>query len=179
MGIRRTRGFPPAAQGRGWGWQRAQPASVLQVSVVVGVASRETRQGHEVPGALASAESVRRIPRFPCGTERTMRRIDTQASTIHGHGVFAKETIRRGQFIGRYLARRTETDGPYTLWVEHEEGVRGYDGFGRLRFLNHASQPNAEFDDRDLYATRTIRSGEEITIDYGEAWVGISALPGS
>ena len=106
-----------------------------------------------------------------------MKRISTRESTIHGHGVFAEETIRKGEFIGQYLSRRTETDGPYTLWVKGDDGVyRGYDGYGRLRFLNHAPQPNAEFDDRDLYATRTIRPGEEITIDYGEDWAGITIL---
>ena len=45
---------------------------------------------------------------------------------------------------------------------------------GSLRFVNHTSKPNAEFFGRDLYATKTIRAGDEITIHYGEEWVGVS-----
>jgi hypothetical protein len=40
-------------------------------------------------------------------------------------------------------------------------------GRNRLRFLNHAKDPNAEFDGFDLYALRAIAVGEELTIDYG------------
>ena len=39
-----------------------------------------------------------------------------------------------------------------------------------LRFLNHASKPNAEFDGDRLYARRVIRKDEEITFHYGEEW---------
>ena len=98
---------------------------------------------------------------------------ENRTSTIHGQGVFATETIPDGEFIGRYLGRRTQVDGPYTLWVEYEDGPRGYDGYGRLRFLNHRPEPNAEFDDRDLVATRTLLPGEELTIDYGEEWADV------
>ena len=99
---------------------------------------------------------------------------DTRASTIHGQGVFATSTIRRGEFIGQYLARRTDVDNPYTLWIEWDNGPRGYEGYGSLRFVNHTSKPNAEFLTRDLYATKTIRAGDEITVHYGEEWVGVS-----
>jgi SET domain-containing protein len=95
----------------------------------------------------------------------------TGTSTIHGRGVFATRTIRRGAFIGQYLARRTDLDSPYTLWIEWEDGPRGYEGYGALRFVNHTATPNAEFLDRDLYATRTIRRGDEITVHYGDEWV--------
>ena len=37
-----------------------------------------------------------------------------------------------------------------------------------LRYLNHCSKPNAEFDGPDLYAISDIKPGEEITFDYGE-----------
>ncbi len=99
-----------------------------------------------------------------------MKRIENRPSPIHGHGVFARETIRRGEFIGQYLARRTDVDGTYTLWVEFDDGLRGYEGYGRLRMLNHTPTPNAEFDERNLFATRTIAPGDEITIHYGEDW---------
>ena len=80
--------------------------------------------------------------------------------------------IRKGERIGRYVGRRTDRDGPHVLWIEYHDGWRGYDGFGRLRFLNHDDSPNSEFDGHDLYALRTIRRGEEITCHYGEEWSG-------
>ena len=62
--------------------------------------------------------------------------------------------------------------GDWILWLDAgedaEEQWTGYDGNNELRFLNHAQQPNGEMDELDLYANRDIRSGEEITIDYGE-----------
>ncbi|MFT5284130.1 MAG: SET domain-containing protein [Planctomycetota bacterium] len=99
---------------------------------------------------------------------------EAKASTIHGMGVFAKTSFKRGEFIGQYLSRRTQANGTYTLWVETDEGERGYEGFGRLRYVNHTTKPNAEFRERDLHATRSIRVGEEITVHYGEDWKDIS-----
>lgn len=95
---------------------------------------------------------------------------EDRESPIHGRGVFATRNITEGEFIGHYLGRRTDTDGMHTLWIEFDDGLRGYEGIGRLKYVNHAATPNAEFDDRDLYATRTIRGGEEITVHYGEEW---------
>ncbi|MAB81249.1 MAG: SET domain-containing protein-lysine N-methyltransferase [Planctomycetes bacterium] len=102
-----------------------------------------------------------------------MRQIATGESPVHGTGVFAKETLKTGDYIGRYHGYRTEEDSMYTLWVEHSRGERGYFGTGRLRHLNHSKRPNAEFESRDLYATRRIESGDEILIDYGEEWADV------
>ena len=99
-----------------------------------------------------------------------MKHFEIRSSPIHGNGVFATRTIQPGQFVGRYLGRRTTEDGPYTLWVDFEGELRGYDGYSRMRFLNHCGTPNAEFEERDLYALRQIEPGEEITIHYGEDW---------
>lgn len=99
-------------------------------------------------------------------------KIEVRPSRIHGLGVFAKRQIRRRERIGSYLSRRTRRDGMYVLWVEDEElgKVEGYDGYGRLRYLNHSAMPNSAFDGLELYALRPIRPGEEITIHYGEEW---------
>jgi SET domain-containing protein len=99
-----------------------------------------------------------------------MRSISIRNSPIHGKGVFAKEPLMRGEYIGRYHGPRTDEDSMYTLWVEHGEAERGYRGTGRLRHLNHSRKPNAEFDNRDLYAIRKIRPEEEIVIHYGDEW---------
>jgi len=96
--------------------------------------------------------------------------IEVKNSEIHGRGVFARKPIRRGERIGHYLSRRTNRDGTYVLWVEDGDTWKLYDGYGKLRFLNHRSRPNSELRDRDLYALRTIKPGEEVTIHYGEEW---------
>ena len=88
-------------------------------------------------------------------------------SPIHGRGVFARQRIRKGHHIGTYEGPRAKRDGKYVLWV-HEEGVEaeGRRGMNRLRYLNHADSPNAEFDGFDLYALKSIAPGDEITFDY-------------
>ena len=59
-------------------------------------------------------------------------------------------------------------NGPYVLWVTHEDGrIEPRSGRNLLRYLNHAVPPNTWFDGFDLYAARDIRPGEELTIDYG------------
>ncbi len=99
-----------------------------------------------------------------------MPKIEVRESVIHGKGVFARQTIERGEFIGRYQGRRTDKLTDHTLWVHYDDHQRGYEGTGRLRYLNHRTPPNSEFDARDLFALRRIRPGEEITFDYGEGW---------
>ena len=102
-------------------------------------------------------------------------KVEVRSSPIHGMGVFATHTIRRGERIGRYVGYRTQRDGRYVLWVPgSKDEWKGYRGYGRLRFLNHRSDPNSDFRGTDLYAIRTIRPGEEITFHYGEEWEGVA-----
>ena len=101
-------------------------------------------------------------------------KIEVKCSGIHGQGVFAKHPIDEDERIGRYVSRRTQRDGTYVLWLEVKEQWRGYNGYGRLRFLNHRQDANAEFEGLDLYALRPIEPGEEITIDYGEEWADVA-----
>ena len=72
------------------------------------------------------------------------------------------------------MSRRTSRDGRYVLWIEDDGEWKGYDGYGRLRYLNHRKPAKAEFQGLDLYAIATIRTGEEITIDYGEDWADVA-----
>lgn len=95
-------------------------------------------------------------------------------STVHGRGLFARDDIPAGTWIGHYDGPQTLENGMHVLWVEsgqHDDGQEewlGYDGNNELRFLNHSTQPNGEMDGLDLYAISEIGMGEEITIDYGE-----------
>lgn len=91
-------------------------------------------------------------------------------SGIHGRGVFAARSIASGAYIGTFAGPRARRDSMYVLWVyvsDGEDAAVGRIGRNMLRFLNHAPCCNAAFEDFDLYATRPIRRGDEITIDYG------------
>lgn len=90
-------------------------------------------------------------------------------SPIHGRGVFARVDIPAFTFIGRYEGTPTDEDGMHVLWLYDDtlETWVGIDGDNEMRFLNHSDDPNAEWFDVNLYATRWIAKGEEITFDYG------------
>jgi len=100
-----------------------------------------------------------------------MSRVEVRASPVHGRGLFARQRLRRGQFIGTFTGRETTENGTHVLWVEGEDGRElGLEGDNDLRFLNHSKRPNADFDGPDLYALCNIQPGAELFIDYGEAW---------
>ena len=90
-------------------------------------------------------------------------------SEIHGKGLFARIEIKKGTYIGEYLGIETVENGMHVLWTEDEDGNwLGRDGENALRYLNHNTQPCAEFDEYDLFAVTNIDPHQEITIDYGE-----------
>ena len=106
-------------------------------------------------------------------------------SLIHGRGVFATRTIRKGTRIIEYRGDRTtwevalerpasDPDNPHhTFFFETSDGtvidasVRG----NAARWINHSCDPNcATFEDDDgrvfIEAVRKIRPGEELSYDY-------------
>ncbi|KAA3632226.1 MAG: SET domain-containing protein [Proteobacteria bacterium] len=90
-------------------------------------------------------------------------------SSIHGRGLFAREPLSRGAYLGTYDGPRVRSNGMHVLWVEDNPGKWiGRDGKNMLRYLNHSARPNVEFDGFDLYALRKIAIGEELVFDYGE-----------
>jgi len=92
-------------------------------------------------------------------------------SRIHGFGVFARQPIKRGTYLGRYHGNSTTRNGTYVLWVIQDDGTHvGINGRNGLRFLNHSSCPNAEFVGNELFSIRAIQPDDEITIDYGDDW---------
>jgi len=117
-------------------------------------------------------------------TARRKRPWRVLVSPIHGRGVFAARTIRKGETIIEYRGRRTtwdeasEADGddgdPYHTFLFSlddgrviDAGVRG----NAARFINHSCAPNCEtFEDDDgrvyIAARRPIRAGEELSYDY-------------
>ncbi len=106
-------------------------------------------------------------------------------SSIHGRGVFATRSIRKGTTIIEYrgdrttwatASRRPDSDpaNPHHTFIFElndgnviDAGLRG----NAARWINHSCDPNCETyeDDRGrvfIEARRKIRAGEELTYDY-------------
>lgn len=97
-------------------------------------------------------------------------RIYVAESEIHGRGLFAATRIRPETYIGTYEGPTAKRNGKYVLWMQDGKREVGRRGLNILRYVNHARRPNAEFRDFDLFALRSIRPDEEITVHYGEDW---------
>jgi uncharacterized protein len=127
-------------------------------------------------GERASAATKRGRPR---------RAYAVRHSPIHGRGVFATRTIRKGADIIEYRGRRismeeaddlpdSDPDNPFHTFLFElndgrviDAGVRG----NAARWINHSCQPNCvpyEDDEGRVFieAKRTIRAGEELSYDY-------------
>ena len=114
-----------------------------------------------------------------------------RSSPIHGRGVFAIRTIRKGAQIIEYPgARISESAAKCSAGSRSEESIHTFlfqlsdgtiiDGGARGNsacWINHSCQPNCEsvqYDDGTLFihARRTIRAGEELCYDYRIARLG-------
>ncbi len=90
---------------------------------------------------------------------------EVKVSAIHGRGLFAKVRIPKGTVLGKLEGELTDRDGAYVLWLDDKQGLRVKND---LKFINHASAPNAAyFDDLTVGTLRDIEPGEEITHNYG------------
>jgi uncharacterized protein len=100
--------------------------------------------------------------------------IEVRSSPIHGRGVFATKPIPEGEFIGEYEGTETQRNDTHVLWIysENREVWVGIDGTNDLKYLNHSKAPNCHFIGPDLFASRDIEPGEELTFDYGKDWEG-------
>ena len=77
--------------------------------------------------------------------------------------------------VGTYEGAPTLENGTYVLWIEQDDGSElGIDGRNDLRFLNHSSRPNCEFNGPALLALAAIPAGRELTFHYGDDWAEIS-----
>ncbi len=81
---------------------------------------------------------------------------------IHGSGVLADKDFFESEIIHYFEGRYVNEPTAFSLTFDGKI-VEPRDP---LRNLNHSCSPNAEFSDRWLYAKRTLKKGEEITIDY-------------
>ena len=88
-------------------------------------------------------------------------------SGIHGKGLFAAETINKGETIGTIKYNPVDEDGPHVLWVDDQGILVECD----LKYINHSGSPNACYcEDLEVVALKTINKDDEITHDYGDDW---------
>lgn len=106
-------------------------------------------------------------------------KIEVRESPVHGRGVFSAKKIRRGEIIEvcpvivvnrekiRHL-EKTELGDYYFVWEKGHAAIAL--GFGSL--YNHSYKPNAKYTETpdgkkiEVRATKTIRLGEEIFVNY-------------
>jgi len=106
-------------------------------------------------------------------------------SGVHGRGVFATTTIRKGTRIIEYTGKHrpwkeAEDDPPrdrrnphhtFLFSLDNGEVIDAGIGGNDARWINHSCDPNCETmeeeDDRIfVYALRTLRPGDELFYDY-------------
>ena len=131
-------------------------------------------------------------------TSVSFPRIKRKRSKLHGHGVFADETINKNRRIIDYAGelidnRQSEKrEDRYLakgcIWVFRVNGRWSRDaavGGNIARFINHSCKPNCwiEVVDKTIWvrASRQIRKGEELTYDYnteGDKVIPCQCRPG-
>lgn len=106
-----------------------------------------------------------------------------------GRGVIARVDALKGTVLERSPVvvapvadfeakhgKMTVLDHYLLTWEEKGEDVEYAVGLGYLMLYNHSARPNAEFRynyparEIEMVAIKNIRSGEEITHDYGGTW---------
>ena len=110
-----------------------------------------------------------------------MRLFQVRQSAVHGRGVFAARSIRKGRRIIEYTGRRVpwksipaNVNGTHTFLFGINDGTDVIDpqiGGNEARWINHSCDPNCEAIEEDdgrvfIYALRNIRAGEELSYDY-------------
>ncbi len=105
---------------------------------------------------------VKRIP-------GRISKIEVRVSPMRGRGVFATRDIKKGQVIARYRGRPIERNGTYISYHTDAAGEnKRHEITGPLKYLNHSCRPNSELGGFRLRALVAIRTGQEITMSYGD-----------
>ena len=87
-------------------------------------------------------------------------------SRIHGNGLFTMHPIQKGEVIGEFDLAPAIYETMFTIWIDDDP----FRALGVLKYSNHSSKPNTEIDFPEMIALRDIKSGEELTWDYGECF---------
>jgi uncharacterized protein len=106
-------------------------------------------------------------------------RIEVRESGVHGHGVYAMESIPNGTRIIEYTGQRVSWEGapndendPHTFnfGLDNGEVINPEIGGNDARWINHSCDPNCEAIEEDdrifIDALRDVQAGEELFYDY-------------
>jgi uncharacterized protein len=106
-------------------------------------------------------------------------RIEVRESGVHGHGVYAMQSIPKSIRIIEYTGQRVSWEGapndendPHTFnfGLDNGEVINPEIGGNDARWINHSCDPNCEAIEEDdrvfIDALRDIRAGEELFYDY-------------
>lgn len=116
---------------------------------------------------------------FPnTGMKSLVQKAEIRKSKIHRWGVFAKNDIRKGGIIEQcpFLLTFGENHKKMQDYLFHYSPTTGMIILGYGSLYNHSPENNAEyFEDTthkliEIVATRKIKKGEEIFINYGEEY---------
>jgi len=146
--------------------------------------SQSARKSQKAPPSKRAAPR-RSAASAPSTASAPARPYVVRRSGIHGRGVFAARTIRKGKDIIEYRGQRitmkeadrrpdSDPDNPYHTFLFELDDGRVIDAATRgnaARWINHSCAPNCEpYEDDDgrvfIAAKRTIRKGEELGYDY-------------
>ncbi len=117
------------------------------------------------------------------GKRKTGKDIAVRESNVHGRGVYATGTIRKGARIIEYVGKRMpwgqasdefeDPNDPHTFLFGLEDGnevINAGVGGNESRWINHSCDPNCEAIEEDgrifIYAMRNIQPGDELFYDY-------------
>lgn len=101
--------------------------------------------------------------------------------TKTGLGLFALRPIAKGkriiEYVGEIIANE-EADrrgGKYLFELDEKRSIDGKARSNTARYINHSCRPNAEGLTTGrriwIWALKNIKEGEQITIDYGKAYL--------
>jgi uncharacterized protein len=106
-------------------------------------------------------------------------RIEVRESGVHGHGVYAMQSIPKGTRIIEYTGQRViweaapnDENDPHTFnfGLDNGEVINPQIGGNDARWINHGCDPNCEAVEEDdrifIDAIRDIEPGEELFYDY-------------
>jgi hypothetical protein len=120
---------------------------------------------------------------------------ETQKSTIHNCGLFARQNIRKGTYLCQYMGKFVppDTKGDYVVAVDQYMHIDAKRSKCIARYVNHSCAPNSilqvimvEEPDESTFkkkgkecggkevwvrAMKDIKEGEEITIHYGDEYL--------
>lgn len=109
---------------------------------------------------------------------RKMKQNIRVGRAIAGLGLFAEDTIGKGDFVVEYYGpilnddAADEKGGAYLFEIDTDQTIDGSSRKNIARYINHSCKPNCEpeIDGNRvfIYAKKNIKPGEELTYHYGK-----------